>query len=78
MTPKPPWGGANAPPRPFLRPQIFYRFRLQLGGPRAEELARRRRRAQEELVELLPETALELDPDTIYGPGETPKRGKKS
>ncbi|XP_071880936.1 guanine nucleotide-binding protein-like 1 [Anas platyrhynchos] len=51
------------------------RFRLQLGGPRAEELARRRRRAQEELVELLPETALELDPDTIYGPGlDFPRR----
>ncbi|XP_072704037.1 guanine nucleotide-binding protein-like 1 isoform X2 [Ciconia boyciana] len=51
------------------------RFRLQLGGPRAEALARRRRRAQEELLELLPETALELDPDTIYGPGlDFPRR----
>lgn len=46
------------------------RFRLQLGGPRAEALARRRRRAQEEVLELLPESALELDPDTLYGPGE--------
>ncbi|KAM6188482.1 guanine nucleotide-binding protein-like 1 [Sarcoramphus papa] len=51
------------------------RFRLQLGGPRAEALARRRRRAQEEVLELLPETALELDPDTIYGPGlDFPRR----
>ncbi|XP_054663466.1 guanine nucleotide-binding protein-like 1 [Grus americana] len=51
------------------------RFRLQLGGPRAEALARRRRRAQEELLELLPETALELDPDTVYGPGlDFPRR----
>ncbi|XP_074990742.1 guanine nucleotide-binding protein-like 1 isoform X2 [Calonectris borealis] len=51
------------------------RFRLQLGGPRAEALARRRRRAQEELLELLPETALELDPDVIYGPGlDFPRR----
>ncbi|XP_074710374.1 guanine nucleotide-binding protein-like 1 [Strix uralensis] len=51
------------------------RFRLQLGGPRAEALARRRRRAQEELLELLPETALELDLDTIYGPGlDFPRR----
>ncbi|KAM9591841.1 guanine nucleotide-binding protein-like 1 isoform 2-T2 [Morphnus guianensis] len=51
------------------------RFRLQLGGPRAEALARRRRRAQEELLELLPETALELDPDAIYGPGlDFPRR----
>ncbi|OPJ80731.1 hypothetical protein AV530_010103 [Patagioenas fasciata monilis] len=40
------------------------RFRLQLGGPRAEVLARRRRRAQEELLETLPETALELDPES--------------
>lgn len=40
-------------------------------------MARRRRRAQEELLELLPETALELDPDTIYGPGEGQRpRGK--
>uniref|UniRef100_A0A663F4P5 Guanine nucleotide-binding protein-like 1 n=1 Tax=Aquila chrysaetos chrysaetos TaxID=223781 RepID=A0A663F4P5_AQUCH len=45
------------------------------GGPRAEALARRRRRAQEELLELLPETALELDTDTIYGPGlDFPRR----
>ncbi|XP_030366676.1 guanine nucleotide-binding protein-like 1 isoform X3 [Strigops habroptila] len=51
------------------------RFRLQLGGPRAEALARRRRRAQEEVLELLPESALELDPDTIYGPGlDFPRR----
>ncbi|XP_061216363.1 guanine nucleotide-binding protein-like 1 [Neopsephotus bourkii] len=51
------------------------RFRLQLGGPRAEALARRRRRAQEEVVELLPESALELDPDLIYGPGlDFPRR----
>ncbi|XP_040434032.1 guanine nucleotide-binding protein-like 1 [Falco naumanni] len=51
------------------------RFRLQLGGPRAEALARRRRRAQEELLELLPETALELDPDSIYGLGlDFPRR----
>lgn len=53
-----------------MRPRVSGRFRLQLGGPRAEALARRRRRAQEELLELLPETALELDPDSIYGPGE--------
>ncbi|XP_054039716.1 guanine nucleotide-binding protein-like 1 [Rissa tridactyla] len=51
------------------------RFRLQLGGPRAEALARRRRRAQEEVLELLPESALELDPDTLYGPGlDFPRR----
>ncbi|XP_068854753.1 LOW QUALITY PROTEIN: guanine nucleotide-binding protein-like 1 [Aphelocoma coerulescens] len=51
------------------------RFRLQLGGPRAEALERRRRRAQEELLEPLPESALELDPDSIYGPGlDFPRR----
>ena len=47
------------------------RFRLQLGGPRAEALARSRRRAQEELLQPLPCTALELNPDSIYGEGET-------
>ncbi|XP_033929462.1 guanine nucleotide-binding protein-like 1 [Melopsittacus undulatus] len=51
------------------------RFRLQLGGPRAEALARRRRRAQEEVLEPLPESALELEPDLIYGPGlDFPRR----
>ncbi|XP_027563981.1 guanine nucleotide-binding protein-like 1, partial [Neopelma chrysocephalum] len=50
------------------------RFRLQLGGPRSQALAQRRRRAQEEPLELLTESALELDPDSIYGPGE----GKKA
>ncbi|XP_050173895.1 guanine nucleotide-binding protein-like 1 [Myiozetetes cayanensis] len=51
------------------------RFRLQLGGPRAQALAQRRRRAQEEPLELLPESALELDPDTLYGPGlDFPRR----
>ncbi|KAM9263864.1 LOW QUALITY PROTEIN: guanine nucleotide-binding protein-like 1 [Morus bassanus] len=64
-------GDAVPPPRRYDPG----RFRLQLGGPRAEALARRRRRAQEELLELLPETALELDPDAIYGPGlDFPRR----
>ncbi|XP_042658023.1 guanine nucleotide-binding protein-like 1 isoform X2 [Tyto alba] len=64
--------GDSAPPPRRHDPN---RFRLQLGGPRAEALARRRRRAQEELLELLPETALELDPDSIYGPGlDFPRR----
>uniref|UniRef100_A0A674HGI6 Guanine nucleotide-binding protein-like 1 n=1 Tax=Taeniopygia guttata TaxID=59729 RepID=A0A674HGI6_TAEGU len=49
--------------------------RLQLGGPRAEALERSRRRAQQELLELLPESAMELDPDRIYGPGlDFPRR----
>ncbi|XP_065510815.1 guanine nucleotide-binding protein-like 1 [Caloenas nicobarica] len=65
--------GEPAPPAP--RRHDPGRFRLQLGGPRAEALARRRRRAQEELLEPLPEAALELDPDTVYGPGlDFPRR----
>ncbi|XP_068026113.1 guanine nucleotide-binding protein-like 1 [Melanerpes formicivorus] len=43
---------AAAPPQRRHDPG---RFRLQLGGPRAEALARRRRRAQQEVVEMLPE-----------------------
>ncbi|XP_053908011.1 guanine nucleotide-binding protein-like 1 [Cuculus canorus] len=51
------------------------RFRLQLGTARAEELARRRRQAQEELLETLPESTLELEPDSVYGPGlDFPRR----
>ncbi|TRZ09069.1 hypothetical protein HGM15179_018044 [Zosterops borbonicus] len=46
------------------------RFRLQLGGPRAEALERSRRRAQEEPLEELPESALELEPDSVYGHGQ--------
>ncbi|XP_030825448.1 guanine nucleotide-binding protein-like 1 [Camarhynchus parvulus] len=64
----------DPPPEPPRRHDPG-RFRLQLGGPRAEALERSRRRAQEELLELLPESALELDPDSVYGPGlDFPRR----
>ncbi|CAN8178748.1 unnamed protein product, partial [Coccothraustes coccothraustes] len=65
-------GGDGPPGDPPSEPPRRHdpgRFRLQLGGPRAEALERSRRRAQEELLELLPESALELDPDSVYGPG---------
>lgn len=51
-------------------PPVPPRFRLQLGGPRAEALERSRRRAQQEPLEELPESALELDPDAVYGHGQ--------
>ncbi|XP_030826476.1 guanine nucleotide-binding protein-like 1 [Camarhynchus parvulus] len=64
----------DPPPEPPRRHDPG-RFRLQLGGPRAEALERSGRRAQEELLELLPESALELDPDSVYGPGlDFPRR----
>ncbi|XP_077047129.1 guanine nucleotide-binding protein-like 1 isoform X2 [Agelaius phoeniceus] len=71
-------GGDGPPGDPPSEPPRRHdpgRFRLQLGGPRAEALERSRRRAQEELLELLPESALELDPDSVYGPGlDFPRR----
>ncbi|KAM6396181.1 LOW QUALITY PROTEIN: guanine nucleotide-binding protein-like 1 [Rhynochetos jubatus] len=68
----PPVDGDGAPPPRRYEPG---RFRLQLGGAAGEALARRRRRPEEELVELLPETALELDPDAVYGAGlDFPRR----
>ncbi|XP_037982281.1 guanine nucleotide-binding protein-like 1 [Motacilla alba alba] len=64
----------DPPPEPPRRHDPG-RFRLQLGGPRGQALERSRRRAQEELLELLPESALELDPDSVYGPGlDFPRR----
>ncbi|XP_069738032.1 guanine nucleotide-binding protein-like 1 [Phaenicophaeus curvirostris] len=66
---------APEPAEPPSRRHDPGRFRLQLGAARAEELARRRRRAQEELLEPLPESALEIDPDSLYGPGlDFPRR----
>ncbi|XP_068033912.1 guanine nucleotide-binding protein-like 1 isoform X3 [Anomalospiza imberbis] len=71
-------GGDGPPGDPPSEPPRRHdpgRFRLQLGGPRAEALERSRRRAQQELLELLPESALELDPDGLYGPGlDFPRR----
>nr|XP_041568666.1 guanine nucleotide-binding protein-like 1 isoform X1 [Taeniopygia guttata]XP_041568667.1 guanine nucleotide-binding protein-like 1 isoform X2 [Taeniopygia guttata] len=71
-------GGDGPPGDPQTEPPRRHdpgRFRLQLGGPRAEALERSRRRAQQELLELLPESAMELDPDRIYGPGlDFPRR----
>ncbi|XP_064593581.1 guanine nucleotide-binding protein-like 1 [Zonotrichia leucophrys gambelii] len=65
-------GGDGPPGDPPSEPPRRHdpgRFRLQLGGPRAEALERSRRRAQEELLEPLPESALELEPDSVYGTG---------
>ncbi|XP_077645040.1 LOW QUALITY PROTEIN: guanine nucleotide-binding protein-like 1 [Lonchura striata] len=69
-------GAPGDPPSEPPRRHDPGRFRLQLGGPRAEALERSRRRAQQEPLELLPESALELEPDRLYGPGERlPGRG---
>ncbi|XP_058678545.1 guanine nucleotide-binding protein-like 1 [Ammospiza caudacuta] len=71
-------GGDGPPGDPPSEPPRRHdpgRFRLQLGGPRAEALERSRRRAQEELLEPLPESALELEPDSVYGHGlDFPRR----